>query len=299
VRCRAAASAAECRPTAPIKEIDMQEVTASAPRTIEDRLKLAGLVLGLLSTALGVWVAFKAQIIDAAVSATQNTTADIQKQLMAQEGRIKDLSLKNMEHDARVHLRVSWRVMPANEFAQVVKAPNNNLAWTDPVLQEQLVREADAWFSGRYLMGRTADKALLLRQVVCLELSNVGATPASGLRLLGAPKDFALSRAGVGDAPFGSLQVPAATEALGADLGALMAGAPNRGAGAEIIIPLAQVVGPARYVGRVVLPRKLVWKNERLGKEESVPVDAASMALQARLKAAYLGHSLDDVVAQK
>lgn len=277
----------------------MHDATQREMRTVEDRLKLAGLVLGLLSTALGLWVAFKAQVIDAAVSATQNTTADIQKQLMAQEGRIKALSLKNMEHEARVQLRVAWRVMPANEFAQVVKSPSNNLAWTDPVLQEQLVREADDWLSGRYLMGRTADKALLLRQVVCLEVANVGATPATGVRLLAGSKDFAVSRAGVGDAPFGSLQASGGTEAAGADLGALMAGVPSRGAGAEIVIPLAQVVGPARYVGRVVLPRRLAWKNERLGQDESLAIDANSMALQARLKAAYLGHSSEGAAAPK
>jgi hypothetical protein len=189
--------------------------------------------------------------------------------------------------------------MPANEFAQVVKSPSNNLAWTDPVLQEQLVREADDWLSGRYLMGRTADRALLLRQVVCLEIANVGKTPASGVRLLSAPKDFAVSRAGVSDAPFGSLQISGATEVPGADLGLLLAGAQNRGAGAEIVIPLAQVVGPARYVGRVMLPRKLVWKNERLGQDENLAVDAASMALQGRLKAAYLGHSQEDMAAPK
>ena len=277
----------------------MLDTTSRETRTVEDRLKLAGLVLGLLSTALGLWVAFKAQVIDAAVSATQNTAADIQRQLMAQEGRIKALSVKNMEHEARVHLRVAWRVMPANEFAQVVKSPSNNLAWTDPVLQEQLVREADDWLSGRYLMGRTADKALLLRQVVCLEVANVGATPAAGLHLLAGSKDFAVSRAGVGDAPFGNLRASGGTEVQGADLGALMAGMSSRGAGAEIVIPLAQVVGPARYVGRVVLPHRLVWKNERLGQDESLAIDPASMALQARLSAAYLGHSSDEAAALK
>lgn len=273
----------------------MQEAAARSTRSVEDRLKLAGLVLGLLSTALGLWVAFKAQVIDAAVAATQTTTADIQKQLMAQEGRIKDLSLRNMQHDARVQLLMSWRVMPANEFAQVMKSPNNNLAWTDPALQEQLVREVEDWFLGRNLMGRSADKALLLRQVVCLEIANIGATPASAIRLVSQQKDFALSRAGVDDLPFGRLQVAGAPEVPGADLGMLVPMASMRGAGAVIVIPLAQVLGPARYVGRVVLPRRLVWNNERLGQEESLVVDAASMALQTRLKAAYLGHSREEV----
>lgn len=272
---------------------------SGATRTVEDRLKLAGLVLGLLSTGIGVWVAFKTQIINAGVTATQNTTADIQKQLMAQEGRIKELSLKNMEHEARVQLRVSWRVMPANEFAQVVKSANNNLAWTDPTLQEQLMREADEWLSGKFLMGRTADKALLLRQIVCLEIANVGATQANGLKLLAASKDFALARGGVDAAAFGSLLPADASTAPGADMGVLMAAAQNRGTGVDIVVPLAQVVGPARYVGRVVLPRKLVWKNERLGQEESLNVDVASTALQARLRAAYLGHSQEEAGAPK
>jgi hypothetical protein len=296
-RCPAPVIGRTLRPAAAItQEISMSDSTPSSTRTIEDRLKLAGLALGVASTGLGLYVAAKTQFIDSAVTATQATAADIQKKLVAQEAQIKDLSLASMKYEGAVRLRLQWEVMPAHEFAKQLQSRDTKLAWTDAVLQRQLMDASTAWLKRNELMGRDLDRALLLRQIVCLRIINASKTAVSGLRLHAHIRDYATASAGVSDKPFGELKAGfQGAGAAGEDLGSLLeSGQDPQNLANDIIIPVAQVVGVQRYVGRLVLPTRLVWKNERTAQQEGFDINLASVALQAKLEAAWLGRSKDE-----
>lgn len=259
----------------------------------EDRLKLAGLVLGLVSTALGVFVAFKAQWIAAAtgeidtqVKATQAEAARIHKQLAEQ-----DLSRKKWESSARLVLR--WEVMNANEFALTHDASDSKLAWVDDRLQQQLSAAAADWKRHAKLMARDSNDALLLRQVITLRVLNIGSSPAKQLRLVAHVREFNVPSAGPGGVGglYGELRQRAGNEpAQEFKLGELMeAGQEQRRLMTEMVIPVAHAVGSQRYVGRVLVPVKLVWLDERQGKEESLDIEVNDPVLARRLRSADLG----------
>ena len=238
----------------------MSEPQGRPGQTLEDRLKLAGLMLGLASTALGVFVAFKAQWIagatgeiDAQVKATQADAVRIQKQLAEQ-----DLSRKRWENSVR--LATQWHVMNANEFAQSHDNPGFNLAWVDEGLQQQLTKAASDWKGHARLMARDTNDALLLRQVISLRLLNVGASPAKRLRLLAHVREFNVASSGPGGVGglYSELRRTGNTEPPQEfKLGELMeAGMEQRRLITELVIPVAHAVGSQRYVGRVLIPVK-------------------------------------------
>lgn len=270
-----------------------ENTTPTATKSWEDRLKFAGLVLGLASTALGVFVAFKAQWIAAAtgeidtqVKATQAEAARIQKQLAEQ-----DLNRKKWESSARLVLR--WEVMNANEFALTHDAPNTQLAWVDDALQQQLSAAAADWKRHAKLMARDSNDALLLRQVITLRVLNLGTSPAKRLRLLAHVREFNVPSSGPGGVGglFGELRQRAGNEpAQEFKLGELMeAGQEQRHLMTEMLIPVAHAVGSQRYVGRVLVPLKLVWFDERQGREESLDIEVNDPLLARRLRSADLG----------
>lgn len=271
----------------------MSESAGNPSKTLEDRLKLAGLILGLVSTALGVFVAFKAQWlsvatgqIDAQVRATQVDAARIQKQLAEQ-----DLSRKKWENSVR--LTTQWHVMNANEFAQSHDNPGFNLAWVDEGLQQQLTKAALEWKRHARLMARDTNEALLLRQVISLRLLNVGPSPAKRLRLLAYVREFNVASSGPGGVGglYSELHSRGSAEAPQEfKLGELMeAGMEQRRLITELVIPVAHAVGSQRYVGRVLVPVKLIWFDERQGKDESMDIEVNDPVLARRLKSADLG----------
>jgi hypothetical protein len=266
---------------------------SKAGKSLEERLKLAGLLLGLLSTALGVYVAFKAQWIAAAtgeidtqVRATQADAARIQKQLAEQ-----DLNRKKWESSVR--LVAQWHVMNANEFAQGYDNPGFNLAWVDEGLQRQLTDAAAEWKRHAKLMARDSNDALLLRQVISLRLLNIGSSPAKRLRLLAHVREFHVPSSGPGGVGglYGELHQRGSAEAAQEfKLGELMeSGQEQRRLLTEMVIPVAHAVGSQRYVGRVLVPMKLLWFDERQGKEDSLDIEVNDPVLARRLKSADLG----------
>jgi hypothetical protein len=266
---------------------------SNVAKSLEERLKLVGVVLGLASTALGVYVAVKTQWIAAAtgeidtqVKATQAETARINKQLAEQ-----DLNRKKWESSVR--LVAQWHVMNANEFAQGQDNPGSNLAWVDDGLQTQLTTAASAWKGHAHLMARLSNDALLLRQVICLRLLNIGSSPAKRLRLLAHVREFQAAsggQGGVGGLYSELRQRGAAEPAHEFKLGDLMeAGQEQRHLLTEMVIPVAHAVGSQRYVGRVLVPVKLLWFDERQGKEDSLDIEIDDPVLARRLQSADLG----------
>jgi len=271
----------------------MSESAGNPGKTLEDRLKLAGLALGLVSTALGVFVAFKTQWlsvatsqIDTQVRATQAEAAHIHRQLAEQ-----DLNRKKWENSVR--LTTQWHVMNANEFAQSHDNPGFNLAWVDEGLRQQLTKAAQDWRRHARLMARDSNDALLLRQVISLRLLNVGATPAKRLRLLAHVREFNVASSGPGGVGglYGELHRRGGSEPPQEfKLGELMeAGMEQRRLITEMVIPVAHAVGSQRYVGRVLVPVKLVWFDERQGKDDSMDIEVNDPMLARRLTSADLG----------
>lgn len=271
----------------------MSEPAAPPRKSLEDHVKLSGLVLGLASTALGVFVAVKAQWlavatseIDAQVRATQADATRIRDQLAQQ-----DLNRKKWENSVR--LTTQWHVMNANEFALNHDNPGFNLAWVDAGLQQQLTQAALDWKRHARLMARDTNDALLLRQVISLRLLNIGSSPAKRLRLLAYVREFNVASSGPGGVGglYSELRRPGGTEPPQEfRLGELMeAGLEQRRLVTELVIPVAHAVGSQRYVGRVLVPVKLIWFDERQGKDDSMDIEVNDPLLARRLKSADLG----------
>ena len=272
---------------------------AAPTKTLDDRLKTLGLVLAALSTVLGLFVAVKTQVISAATSQidsqvkeTQARTAAIDEKLKAQDLRLKTLDERNKTWDSSVRMVTQWHVMNANEFARGLEDGSLNIAWADPKLETLLREAALRWKRHRELMGRGSDDGLLLRQVICLRLLNIGKSSADKLRLLAHVRDFDNERGGQGGM-FSEMKARVQGDApQQLQLGRLMERSQDtKDLPTELVIPVAHVLGSQRYVGRVVVPVGLAWVDERQSKEGSLDISVDDPQLKNRLSSADLGMS--------
>ena len=275
-------------------------MTEPSARSLDDRLKTVALVLGLMSTAIGVFVAVKTQLIstatgaiDSKVQQTQSQTAAIDEKLRQQDLQLKALDARNKTWDSSARVVAEWRVMNANEFALALERGTLRLAWLDPALQQQLTESAKVWKGHGHLMGRTADDGLLLRQVVCLRLMNIGTGPAAKVTLLAHLRDFNGADGGVDGGTLPKLKASLQDQTpQELNLGQLMEIAQEtRNLTTQLLVPVAQVVGSQRYVGRVVMPLRLQWHDERQDKPGSLDIDVSDPQLADRLTSALLGRS--------
>src|SRR5262249_43161141 len=150
------------------------------------------------------------------------------------------------------------------------------------------------WKIGNNLMTGHAPTGLYLRQIVTLKLTSLGKTAATSLRLLVRMRDFAEQGPGTQVKRYGTLD----TQTAGwsehpLPLSPLMElSAETRNMRTQVLIPLAQVSGGEYYFGRVLVPTKLLWMDERLGHEQSIELNVANeSALDNQLYSAILGIS--------
>src|SRR5262249_22615109 len=187
----------------------------------------------------------------------------------------------------------------AREFAATFEQKKIEVDIPDADLRKQLVDGVGRWKGGNNLMTGHAPTGLYLRQIVTLKLTSLGKTAATSLRLLVRVRDFAEQGPGTHVNRYGALDTQTAgwSEHTIA-LTQLMELSPEtRNMRTQVLLPLAQVSGGEYYFGRVLVPTKLLWKDERLGREQSVDLNVANeSALDNQLHSAILGIS---VSAQK
>lgn len=257
----------------------------------DDRFKSVALALGVVSTALGLFVAVKAQFIDKTLGETKQSTDAIQRKLQDQELQLKAQELKTKAWDTSARLVLQWHVMTANEFARSMEDPASKIVWPDLVLRQQIAAAAPSWRTRAHLMGRAEDDGLLLRQIICLRLLNIGNSPAQKLVMQTSALEFGGQQQGEPANLYGELASDQG-EALELNLGNLMdAGQRAHGLITEIVIPLAHVVGSRRYVGRVLLPSSVTWVDERQGTNGNLSIDPRDTFLSNRLMGGDLGRT--------
>lgn len=261
----------------------------------DDRFKSVALALGVASTALGLFVAIKTQFIDKTLGETKQGTDAIQKKLQDQESQLKAQELKTKTWDTSARLVMQWHVMTANEFARSIDDPASKIVWPDLVLRQQIASVAPSWRTRAHLMGRAEDNGLLLRQIICLRLLNIGNGPAQKLVMKTSALEFTGKQQGEAASVYGELAADKG-EALELNLGNLMdAGQQAHGLTTEIVIPLAHVVGSRHYVGRVLIPTSITWVDERQGTNGNLSIDPRDVLLSNRLMGGDLGRTKGEV----
>ncbi|MDC6168218.1 hypothetical protein [Paucibacter sp. XJ19-41] len=269
----------------------MPESDKPATPSLDERLKSLGLVLGLISTGLGVFVAIKTNFIATVTSEIDTQVKEARNRSTLLEAELRQLELKNKAFENSVRLVAEWQVLTANDFARGMDEGLLNLVWLDDQQEQQMRDAAKAWKAHYHLMSRAADQSLLLRQVVCLRLMNVGNTPATELRLLAHQRDFDAQRGGQGGL-YSAMTASFQGEPKPHGLGQLMEPAQqSQRLSNEILIPVAHVVGSQRYVGRLILPVRLLWKDPRQQREGQMEIRIDDPRLANKLRSGDLGQT--------
>lgn len=254
-------------------------------------LKNASIILGLISTGIGIFVAVT-------TLATNRQLDEIKRATAAAESRTKkieservatDLQVANFDRAARIEIELG--ASNANEFATNYLDRTLKFEIPDPKMQEQLAYHAPRWKTRNGLMTGKATDGLFLRQVVWLRLTNLGKGPARDIRVLVRQKDFD-NLAGTDAENYVDLDTGKAGWVDGQlPLSSLMESG-TRDMRTQVRIPLAHVSGGRRFYGRIFIPVKVVWKDERLGKDGSLDIHIASESLlRTTLGSAILGKS--------
>jgi hypothetical protein len=249
-------------------------------------VKNASVLLGLLSTLLTIFIASTSY-------STNRTILAIQAKNLETESKLKAAELRNKSYDDAPRVEPEIGVFNARAFATSYREQKVKVEWLDVDMRDQFERYVAEWNVGNRLMTGASARGLFLRQVVWLRLTNLGKTPARELRLLVRQRDFDNTAGGVAEA-YDILNTagPGWSERQ-LKLSSLMeSGQETRNLRTRILMPLAHVSGGSKYFGRVFVPVKVLWKDERMGEESSVNITVASEStLKNDLGSAILGRS--------
>jgi hypothetical protein len=258
----------------------MSEVSKVAGNALDQFIKYMAPLLGIATTALSLYIAVASRETNDKLASAK---ADLDK-----------LTLASTQYDLGARVIPEFGAQNAREFSATFEQKKLPVDIPDAALRHQLVDGVGRWKGGNNLMTGAGATGLYLRQIVTLKLTSLGKTAATDLRLVVRMKDFDDKGPGTHGKRYGVLETSDSGWSEHAlSLTPLMEQSPaTQGMRTQILIPLAQVSGGEYYFGRILVPIKLLWKDERLGREQFLDLNVANeSALDNQLHSAILGIS--------
>lgn len=255
----------------------MGDNTASAGNPLDTLIKYLGPLLGMATAALSLYIAF--------------STRETNERLATTKAEVEKLNLASTQYDLAARVIHEFGAQNAREFSATYAQKRPPVEVPDAELRRQLVDGVGRWKDGNNLMTGSAINGLYLRQIVYLKLSSMGKTAVTDLRLVVRQKDFD-EKLGTQVKRYGLLNTSGWTETTLPLSGLMEASAEARSMRTQVLIPLAQVSGGEYFFGRVLVPVKLLWKDKRLGRDDSLELNVANEStLDNQLHSAILGRS--------
>lgn len=245
----------------------MNTTSTSKMDSVDRYVKSVGLVLGVVSAAITVYVAVTTYKINQRLQQTQAENAERDRSL-------KDIQLTRDKLDNSVRLGYEFGVSNAKAFALDYLQEKSRFDWIDPTLRANIEAYVEPWKTGRRLMTGTHESGVFLRQIVWIRVANTGKRPAKDIRIQAFVKDFNNEngtlagtinelRNSIKDGKEVEYTLPALMEASSSSLGMRTATA----------FPLLHVSGSTRFFGRIVLPTKISWKDAMTDASHSIDID--------------------------
>lgn len=234
----------------------------------KDLLGKTSVLLGIMATALGIFISFRTHVIS---EQTQNILGTINKLEVINKNL--DNKLKSFEIDiksreiakSKPKIVKEFLVLNAKAFTnRIDEAKNVGIIWPDKQIEDDIMSYANSWKTWDRLMTRSSQK-LFLRQVVCLRIINLGGSPARDVSVIIRKKSFNNSQGDNLDQPYYELDAGNWTE-KNILIQELMGMNFQDQVKTEILIPLAHVSKDDRYFkyfGSMAIPIKITWYDNQ------------------------------------